>query len=137
MMRSIVSKLLVGTLALVAAGNAGAEPAPDRPSQSSNATGLAAPGRCAEPRSAVDLRVDDAFPVAGPVAALFDPVDVAANPLASDPRFSVARPGGAQAPVRPGACDQPAAGCGGVQAVQSVVTVPPIIPGTRPPRAPR
>jgi hypothetical protein len=122
MMRSLVSKLLVGTLALVVAGNA---------------TDLAAPVRCAEPRSAVDLRVDDAFPVAGPVAALFDPVDVAANSLAGDPRFSVARPGGAQALVRPGACDQPGAGCGGVQAVQSVVTVPPIIPGTRPPRAPR
>lgn len=151
MMRPIISQRRIGTLSLalaatfVLAGAAAADPglAPalssaSAPASSKGTAELAAPGRCAEPRAAVDLRIDDDFPVAGPVSARFDAVDVAANAQVGDPRLQVARPGGAQAMTRPGgACDQPGAGCGGVQAVQPVVSVPPIIPGTRPPRAPR
>ena len=92
---------------------------------------LAAPGRCAEPRQALDVRTGDGFSVVGPVAALFDPVDVAAGPAAGETgRTSrpVARP-----LVRPGACDQPGSGCRAALPTSRVVEPPPDDPGDPPP----
>ncbi|MEZ4334218.1 MAG: hypothetical protein R3F35_20900 [Myxococcota bacterium] len=92
---------------------------------------LAAPGRCAEPRKAVDVRTGDGFSVVGPVAALFDPVDVAAGPAEGDTGLAlrpVARP-----LVRPGACDQPGSGCRAALPTSRVVEPPPIDPGDPPP----
>lgn len=92
---------------------------------------LAAPGRCAEPRRAVDARTGDGFSVVGPVAALFDPVDVAGGP-AEGSGFLVARPT-ARPLVRPGACDQPGSGCRAAIETTRVVEPPPIDPNDPPP----
>jgi len=95
---------------------------------------VAAPGPCAEPRIAADTRRDD-FAVAGPVSALFDPVDVAASPADVDahPRIE---PPTIRPLTRPGSCDQPGSGCGVALSTRPQVVVPPVVPGVRPPRVP-
>lgn len=120
MIRSIATVSLSVLLTSSAALAADARPA------------VAPPGRCAEPRSVADVRAE-AYPVVGPIGSLFDPLDVAAGPPESGPR----RPGppAARAMVRPGACDQPGAGCGASPARVRVIEVPPVIPGVRPPGA--
>lgn len=86
---------------------------------------VAPPGQCAEPRAAVDARTGDGFSVVGPVAALFDPIDVAAGPgIGGDaslrPPMPTARP-----VARPGACDQPGSGCSAIPASNGVIEPPP------------
>lgn len=121
MVRSITTTCLLLSIALAGpALAAGARPV------------VAPPGRCAEPRAAGEARAD-AYPVAGPVSSLFDPLDVAAGPPAGALRL---QPPTARALVRPGPCDQPGAGCGASAQTTSVVEVPPISPGPRAPRAP-
>lgn len=132
--------LCLGLPIVLSSASAAAVEAGDRTGSALLERGLlAAPGRCAEPRDAVDARVQDDFDVVGPATALFDPIDVAAGPPAldpvggDDPRL---RP---QPPLprplaRPGACDQPGSGCGAALPSRPVVTVPPVIPGDRPPR---
>ena len=92
---------------------------------------VAPPGRCAEPLKAADLRDGASASVVGPVSALFDPRDVAAGPPGVDPLVAQAPPSGRPL-ARPGACDQPGSGCGLASTTRSVVTVPPVEPGTRP-----
>lgn len=77
--------------------------------------GLAPPGVCAEPREAViGVAPPSVSNMIGPLSSLFSPSAVsAAPPPPSRPPPSAART------VRPGACDQPGAGCvakGGVGA---------------------
>ncbi|MFO0688456.1 MAG: hypothetical protein U0900_07100 [Myxococcota bacterium] len=86
---------------------------------------VAAPGPCAEPRAAVDARTGDDFSVVGPVAALFDPIDVAAAPgIEGDAGLRMPNPI-ARPMTRPGACDQPGSGCGAPQPTGIVVEPPP------------
>lgn len=92
---------------------------------------LAAPGRCAEPRPAVDVRSGDGFSVVGPVAALFDPVDVAAGSVEGT-GFQALRPE-PRPRVRPGACDQPGSGCRAAIEAARVIEPPPIDPDGPPP----
>lgn len=94
---------------------------------------VAAAGPCAEPREARAGVGDPDFDVAGPATALFDPIDVAAGP-AVDPLALRPAPPTARGIPRPGACDQPGSGCGAAVPSRSVVVVPPVDPGTRPPR---
>lgn len=96
---------------------------------------VAPPGQCAEPRTASDARGGDGFSVVGPVAELFDPIDVAAGPgIEGDsslrPPMPTARP-----MARPGACDQPGSGCGAAQP-SGIVIEPPVGGGDLPPRDP-
>lgn len=95
---------------------------------------LAPPGRCAEPRVTATAPAES-YPVAGPVSSLFDPRDVAASPLESE--LQQPGPPSARALVRPGACDQPGAGCGASAVAAPAVVVPPVTPGVRPPRSTR
>ena len=120
MIRSIATASLSILLTFSAAFAADARPA------------VAPPGRCAEPRAVADAPAE-AYPVVGPISSLFDPVDVAAGPPEIGPR----RPGppAPRAMVRPGACDQPGAGCGASPARTRVIEVPPVTPGVRPPGA--
>lgn len=123
----------VGVLA--AAGGAGsvwAEPA----GGGSARPAVAQPGPCAEPRGAQAGYGDPDFDVAGPATALFDPVDVAAGPEVEGLRLRPAPPE-ARGMVRPGACDQPGSGCGAAAPLAPAVVVPPVDPGTRPPRGGR
>ncbi len=94
---------------------------------------VAPPGLCAEPRGAAADARAEAYPVVGPLSSLFDPVDVAAGPVESGPRR--AAPSATRAMVRPGACDQPGAGCGPNPVRARVIEVPPVIPGSPPPGA--
>ncbi len=96
---------------------------------------VAPPGRCAEPRAAVDARGDSDFSVVGPVSSLFDPLDVAANQSEGDSRLAQA-PQPVRPLARPGACDQPGSGCGAAFETRPTVVVPPVEPGVRPPRGP-
>lgn len=96
---------------------------------------VAPPGQCAEPRSASDARGGDGFSVVGPVAALFDPIDVAAGPgIEGDsslrPPMPTARP-----MARPGACDQPGSGCS-ASSPSGIVIEPPVGGGNLPPQDP-
>ncbi len=121
MIRSITTSFLLLSIALAGpALAAGARPV------------VAPPGRCAEPRAAGQAPAD-AYPVAGPVSSRFDPLDVAAGPSTGALR---PQPPTARALVRPGPCDQPGAGCGASAQTASVIEVPPVSPGPRPPRAP-
>ncbi len=122
MMRSIATGLVLVFVGVASTASAGES----RPA-------VAAPGRCAEPRAAANARGDDGFSVVGPVSSLFDPTDVAAGPAGGDSLLVQAPPSGRPL-ARPGACDQPGSGCGAPSATRSVVTVPPVEPGTRPPR---
>lgn len=119
-----------GAIALIAmAGPAFAE-GTERPAEARPA--VAPPGQCAEPRAAVDARTGDAFSVVGPVATLFDPVDVAAAPpLGGDATLRPAPPT-ARPLVRPGACDQPGSGCSAPTA-SGIVVEPPAGGGDGPP----
>ncbi len=95
---------------------------------------LAPPRPCAEPRAAANAAAAvaaEAYPVAGPVSSLFDPRDVAAGPPGGGPQRP--QPPTARTLVRPGPCDQPGAGCGAAVS-SSVIEVPPVSPGVRPPR---
>ena len=69
---------------------------------------LAPPGACAEKR-VLDVGVAPSdFSVAGAVANMLSPVNVASAPL----NAMMARPAGAKPLARPGACDSPGTGCG-------------------------
>ena len=102
---------------------------------------LAPAGPCAEPRRASlavrppdfrragDPDDDETFRVRGPIADLFDPVEVGSGPglqtLIDPPvRAQVVRGG-------PTACDVPGTGCG-VGPMSPTASNPPIVPGTRP-----
>lgn len=132
--------LCLGLSIVLTASGAAAVEASDRMGSALLERGeLAAPGRCAEPRDAVDARVQDDFDVVGPATALFDPIDVAAGPPGPDPVGGDDPRLRPQPPLprplaRPGACDQPGSGCGAALPSRPVVTVPPVIPGDRPPR---
>lgn len=109
------------------------------PARSAVRPAVAAPGPCAEPRDAADRRAAADFDVAGPAAALFDPIDVAAGPeggLSGADGLAGRRPPPpeARALVRPGACDQPGSGCTAAIASRPTVVVPPVVPGTGPPQ---
>jgi hypothetical protein len=122
MNRSIATAFLALWIALAAGPARAAEARP----------AVAPPGRCAEPRAAGQARADaSAYPVTGPVSSLFDPRDVAAGPPAG---VQPPQPPTARALIRPGPCDQPGSGCG--LRTSTVVEVPPVSPGVRPPRAP-
>lgn len=127
-MRTIIKAAVLVWLALVAPATVGAEES--RPA-------LAPPGPCAEPRTAAGPDgVGDDFAVAGPIASLFDPLDVAAGPTGSGLQRQA--PPDARTLVRPGSCDRPGSGCSAALSTRPappVVVVPPITPGVRPPRA--
>jgi hypothetical protein len=129
-MRTIIKAAVLVWLALVAPATVGAEES--RPA-------LAPPGPCAEPRTAAGPGgVGDDFIVAGPIASLFDPLDVAAGPTGSGLQRQA--PPDARTLVRPGSCDRPGSGCSAALSTRPappVVVVPPITPGVRPPRASR
>ena len=122
MSRSIATAVLVLPLSLASS------PAPADEARPA----VAPPGPCAEPRVAGGGAADG-YAVAGPVASLFDPRDVAAGPPEGGPQ----RPQPPTALVRPGPCDQPGAGCGASRSTSTVIEVPPIGSGVRPPRAAR
>ena len=124
MTQSITACFLVAFFALVSPVSAGATEGP--------LAALAAPGQCAEPRSAAASDAGEDFAVVGPVSSLFDPRDVAAGPPASAVQGPL--PPNARAFVRPGSCDQPGSGCGAVLSTRTEVVVPPVDPGVRPPR---
>lgn len=106
--------------------------APSVPARASDdRLAVAPPGLCAESRvAAADARAE-AYPVVGPIASFFDPVDVAAGPVESGPRPPGPPP--TRAMVRPGACDQPGAGCAASPVRVRVIEVPPVVPGPPPP----
>jgi hypothetical protein len=102
MMRSIFRAAVLVWFAVIAPETVGAEES--RPA-------LAPPGPCAEPRTAAGPGgVGDDFIVAGPIASLFDPLDVAAGPTGSGLQRQA--PPDARTLVRPGSCDRPGSGCG-------------------------
>ncbi len=122
---------LLAVLAVVCAGIAGsatdAAAADDRGKRA-----IAPPGPCAEPREAAYGAAPSgpetsAFSVVGPLDSFFDPRDVAAAP---GPPITRQGPPTAAALIRPGACDQPGAGCGA--APQGFLVNPPFEPGKRP-----
>ncbi len=85
--------------------------------------GLAPPGPCAEPREAVvGAPPPSASSMVGPLSSFFSPSAVAAAATAA-PR----PPPSAARSIRPGACDNPGAGC----AARSPA-VPVVRPGDRP-----
>jgi hypothetical protein len=125
-MRRMLRSIAAAALLILMASSSPALAADGRPA-------VAPPGLCAEPRAAAADARAEAYPVAGPLSSLFDPVDVAAGPVESGPR----RPGppSARALVRPGACDQPGSGCGPSPVRTRVIEVPPVTPGVPPPGA--
>lgn len=115
---SIFGALLLASIA--GFGLAGQAAAEDEASRAR----LAPPGPCAEARDAVGAGdAGSSFSIVGPVAALLNPLSVAAQA----PRPAQAPPI-ASATTRPGSCDEPGAGCRGRRDQVN----PPITPGGRP-----
>ncbi len=96
-----------------------------------SASKLAPAGSCAEPREAL-LGVApsglSSFSVVGPLQSFFSPADVAAAPAPPSRPTPMA-----PLVARPGACDQPGAGCA-VPPVSRMASPPIAVPGTRPSR---
>ena len=98
------------------------------------AAGLAPPGDCAEPREAVSGVGASTFSVAGAVASLLSPVDVAIGPA---PAATLSPPEPSRALARPGACDDPGSGCSAevLRVPRVLVIQKPIVPGGAPPKS--
>lgn len=121
-----MSSPLIRSMLLSAALATGLVPMANADSARDSSANLAPPGPCAEKREALRVAAPSSFSVVGPLQPFFNPADVAAAPAVAMRPV----PAPPSAMPRPGACDQPGAGCS--QTPRMPVVNPPIIPGTRP-----